>query len=103
MIEDKILLTKIFLALANLKLCFWSTVTYIESGTPMFNWDFPYLRHFSTEIAEIWSPGTFFKDVWAYKISAQNLLYFQSYEISHVQTSLRDIPGDQISAISVEK
>ena len=32
-------------------------------------------------MAEIMFPGTFFKDVWAYKISAQNLLYFRSYKI----------------------
>ena len=31
-------------------------------------------------MAEIWSPGTFFKDVWANKISALYLLYFQSYK-----------------------
>ena len=32
-------------------------------------------------MAEIWSPGTFFADIWTYKISALYLLYFQSYEI----------------------
>ena len=37
------------------------------------------LCHFSTEMAEIWSPGTFFADIWTYKISALYLLYFQSY------------------------
>ena len=37
------------------------TVTYTESGTPMLSWDSPYLCHFSTEMAEIWSPGTSFK------------------------------------------
>ena len=56
-------------------------MTYTESGTPMLNWGSRYLCHFSTKIAEIWSPGTFFKGVWAYKISAQNLLHFRSYKI----------------------
>ena len=37
------------------------------------------LGHFSMEMAEIWSPGTFFADIWTYKISALYLLYFQSY------------------------
>ena len=60
---------------------FPGTVTYTESGTtPMLNWDSRYLCHFSTEMAEIWSPSTFFVDVWTYKISALYLLYFQSYE-----------------------
>ena len=57
-----------------------STVTYTESGTPMLNWDSRYLCHFSTEMAEIWSPGTFFQDVWTCKISALYPLYSQSYE-----------------------
>ena len=39
-----------------------------------------YLCHFSTEMAEIWSPATFFQDVFAYKISALYHLYFQSYK-----------------------
>ena len=56
------------------------TVTYTESGTPMLNWDSRYLCHFSTEMAEIWSPATFFQDVFAYKIAALYHLYFQSYE-----------------------
>ena len=55
------------------------TVTYTESGTPMLNWDSRYLCHFSTKMAEIWSPGTSFQDVWPYKISALYLFYFQSY------------------------
>ena len=41
------------------------------------------IRHpisFSTEMAEIWSPATFFQDVFAYKISALYHLYFQSYK-----------------------
>ena len=37
------------------------TVTYTESGTPMLNWDSRCLCHFSTEMAEIWSPS--FQDV----------------------------------------
>ena len=49
-------------------------------GTPMMNWDGRYLCHFSTEMAEIWSPGTSFQDVWTCKISALYLLYFHSYE-----------------------
>ena len=57
-----------------------NTVTYTESGTPMLNWDSRYLCHFTTEMAEIWSPVTSFQDVWTYKISALNLLYFQSYQ-----------------------
>ena len=56
-----------------------TTVTYTESGTPMLNWDSRYLCHFSTEMAEIWSPGTSFQDVWTCKISALYLLYFHSY------------------------
>ena len=47
----------------------------------MLNWDSRYLCHFSTEMAEIWSPGTSFQDVWTCKISALYLLYFHSYEI----------------------
>ena len=43
-------------------------------------WDSEYLCHFSTKMAEIWSPGTFSKGVWTHKISALYLLYFQSYE-----------------------
>ena len=64
------------------RLFFWKshTVTYTESGTPMLNWDSRYLCHFSTEMAEIWSPGTSFQDVWTCKISALYLLYFHSYE-----------------------
>ena len=58
-----------------------NTVNFIVFGTLHCFWDSGYLCHFSTEIAEIWFPGTFFKDVWAYKISAQNLLYFRSYKI----------------------
>ena len=38
-------------------------VTYTESGTPMMNWESRYICHFSTEMAEIWSPGTSFQDV----------------------------------------
>ena len=57
-----------------------TTVTYTESGTSMLNWDSRYLCHFSTKMAEIWSPGTSFQDVWTCKISALYLLYFHSYE-----------------------
>ena len=64
----------------KLKYDLCSTVTYTESGTPMLNWDSRYLCHFSTEMAEIWSPGTSFQDVWTCKISALYLLYFHSYE-----------------------
>ena len=39
-------------------------VTYTESGTPMINWGSRYLCHFSTEMDEIWSPGTSSQDVW---------------------------------------
>ena len=53
-----------------------STVTYTESGTPMLIWDSRYLCHFSTEMAEIWSPGTSFQDLWTCKIAALYLLYF---------------------------
>ena len=56
---------------------FLLTVTYTESGTVMLNWDSRYLCHFSTEMAEIWSPGTSFQDVWTCKISALYFLYFQ--------------------------
>ena len=42
--------------------------------------DTPYLCHFSTEMAEIWSPVTSYQDVFAYKISALYHLYFQSYK-----------------------
>ena len=42
--------------------------------------DTPYLCHFATEMAEIWSPATSYQDVFAYKISALYHLYFQSYE-----------------------
>ena len=38
------------------------------------------LRHFSTEMDEIWSPVTSYQDVFAYKISALYHLYFQSYK-----------------------
>ena len=39
------------------------------------------LRHFSTEMAEIWCPGTSFQDDWTHKISALYLLYFLSLEM----------------------
>ena len=56
------------------------TVRETESGTVMLNWDSRYLCHFSTEMAEIWSPGTSFQDVWTCKISALYLFDFQRYE-----------------------
>ena len=56
------------------------TVIGRPSGSLHSKWISQYLRHFSTEMAEIWSPGTFFEDVWTHKISALNHLYFQSYE-----------------------
>ena len=40
----------------------------------------PYLCHFSTEMAEIWSPATAYQDVFAYKILAFYHMYFQSYK-----------------------
>ena len=41
----------------------------------------PFLCHFTTEMAEIWSPATSYQDVFAYKISAlYHLYYFQSYK-----------------------
>jgi len=58
-----------------------TTVRETESVTVMLNWDRRYLCHFSTEMAEIWSPGTSFQDVWTHKFSALYLLYFRSYEI----------------------
>ena len=52
---------------------------YTERGTPMLNWDSRYLCHLSTEMAEIWSPGTSFQDVRTYTISAI-YLFFLSYK-----------------------
>ena len=46
------------------------TVIGSQSGSLHSKWISQYLRHFSTEMAEIWSPGTFFEDVWTHKISA---------------------------------
>ena len=56
------------------------TVRDIVFGTRHCFWDSGYLCHFSTEMAEIWCPGTSFQDDWTYKFSALYLLYFQSYE-----------------------
>ena len=56
------------------------TVNFIVLGHLHRFWDSGYLCHFSTEMAEILSPGTFSKGVWKQKISALYLLYFQSYE-----------------------
>ena len=63
----------------NLGACY--TVRDIIFGTGHCFWDSGYLSHFSTEMAEIWSPGTSFQDVWTHKFSALYLLYFRSYEI----------------------
>ena len=56
-------------------------VTFIRrpSGSLHSKWISQYLRYFLTEMAEIWSPGTFFEDVRTHKISALYLLYFLSY------------------------
>ena len=58
-----------------------NTVMDIVFGTGHCFWDSGYLCHFSTEMTEIWSPGTSFQDVWTHKFSALYLLYFRSYEI----------------------
>ena len=58
-----------------------STVIGSQSGSLHSKWISQYLRHFSTEMAEIWSPGTFFEDVWTCKISALYLLYFQTNKL----------------------
>ena len=58
----------------------YGTVIGSQSGSLHSKWISQYLRHFSTEMAEIWSPGTFFEDVWTHKISALYHLYFQTYE-----------------------
>ena len=60
--------------------CCVPTVRDIVFGTGHCFWDSGYLCHFSTEMAEIWSLGTFFEDVWTHKISALCYLYFQTYE-----------------------
>ena len=59
---------------------FLSTVIGRQSGSLHSKWISQYLRHFSTEMAEIWSPGTFFEDVWTHKISALYHFYFQNYQ-----------------------
>ena len=56
------------------------TVIGSQSGSLHSKWISQYLRHFSTEMAKIWSPGTFYSDIWTYKISALYLLYSQCYE-----------------------
>ena len=50
-----------------------------ESQVWHMNVKLKYLCHFSTEMAEIWSPGTSL-DVWTNKISAPYHLYFWSYK-----------------------
>ena len=42
-----------------------NTVMDIDRDRTLF-WDSEYLCHFSTEMAEIWSPGTSFQDVWTH-------------------------------------
>ena len=49
------------------------------TGSPSLSVSVSNLCQFTTERAEIWSPGTFCADIWTYKISALYLLYFQSY------------------------
>ena len=56
------------------------TVGGTSSGSRNVKWLTLYICCLWTEMAEIWCPGTFFEDVWTYKISALYLLYFQSYE-----------------------
>ena len=50
-----------------------ATVRETESETVMLNWDSRYLCHFSTEMAEIWSPSTSIQDVWTNKVSATSV------------------------------
>ena len=57
-----------------------ATVIGRPSGSLHSKWIPQYLRHFSTEMAEIWSPGTFFEDVWTHKISALYHFNFQNYQ-----------------------
>ena len=45
------------------------TVMDIVFGTGHCFWDSRYLCHFSTEMTEIWCPGTFSKGVWTHKIA----------------------------------
>ena len=59
---------------------FENTVNFIVMGHLHRFGDSGYLWHFSTEIAEIWCPGTSSEDDWTCKFSALYLLYFQSYE-----------------------
>ena len=56
------------------------TVIGSQSESLHSEWISHYLRHFSAEMAEIWSPGTFFEDVWTHKISALYHFYFQNYQ-----------------------
>ena len=55
-----------------------STFGGTSSWTANAKWDTRYLCHFSTKTAEIWSPGIFFQDVLAYKISALEKICLQT-------------------------
>ena len=52
-----------------------STVGETSNGARNIKWNSRYLCHLPTEIAKIWSPSTFLKDVWTYQISALYHLY----------------------------
>ena len=62
-------------------------------------------------MAEIWSPGTSFQDVWACQISALYHLHFQSYEtfsgvnqcfIKKVQVAMHKIVSTIIEVLKTE-
>ena len=57
-----------------------STVGGTSSWTSERQVGHRYLCHFSTEMTEIWSPGTIFQDVLSCHISALYYLCFKSYE-----------------------
>ena len=61
--------------------CFYGKIEFPLCTYSWWNvkWITLYLCCLLTEMAEIWSPGTFFQDVWTCKISALYLLYFQNY------------------------
>lgn len=54
-----------------------ATVSFIVFGTLLCFLDSGYLCHFSTEMAEIWSPGTFFEDVLGH--TKHNNMYIVQY------------------------
>ena len=68
--------TQKFLFVSNLS----TTVGGMSSWTRERQFGHRYLCHFWTEMAKIWSPGTFFQGVWACQISALYHFYFQSYQ-----------------------